>query len=104
MADKINDDMNNGNFDQYLLTPTHLSCHFEKVNEDDVLKIKNKLNNKSSSGKFGISNKILKYMKYEVSKSLTLIINQMLVTGIFLKSKIIPLYKKGDASELSNYR
>ena len=59
------------------------------------------LKNKSSSGYDGISNTIFKSIK-----SVALIINQMVDTGIFpdvLKiSKVIP--KKGDVSLLSNYR
>ena len=58
------------------------------------------MDNKSSSGYDGLSNKIIKTIKNEVSKPLTLIINQMITSGIFpddLKiAKIIPLYKKGD--------
>ena len=67
-----------------------------------------KLKNKSSSGYDGISNTILKSIKSVIIKPLTLIINQMVETGIFpdvLKiSKVIPIYKKGDVSLLSNYR
>ena len=41
-------------------------------------------------------------------RSLALVINQMLYTGNFpnalKKSKTIPLFKKGDASKMSNYR
>ena len=60
------------------------------------------MDNKSSSGYDGISNKMLKYIKKEISKPLTLIINQMLDSRIFpsgLKiSKIIPIFKKGDVN------
>ena len=46
--------------------------------------------------------------KNVVVKPLTIIINQMIVTGIFpdqLKvSKVIPLYKAKDQTILSNYR
>ena len=41
------------------------------------------LENKTSSGHDGISNKLLKLIQDKVSKPLTLIINQMLPTGIF---------------------
>ena len=41
------------------------------------------LENKSSSGQDDISNKIVKLLKNEISKSLAVIINQMLKTGIF---------------------
>ena len=55
-----------------------------------------------------ISNKTLKVLKNEIAAPLTVIINQMLYTGIFpdaLKvSKVIPLYKKDDKQLLSNYR
>ena len=53
------------------------------------------MENKSSSGYEGISNKMFKDIKIEISKPLTLIINQMLDSGIFpsgLKiSKILPI-------------
>ena len=61
---------------------------------------------KSSSGYDGISNKMLKHIKKQISKPLTLIINQMLDSGIFpggLKiSKIISIFKKGDVNSLNN--
>ena len=59
------------------------------------------MDNKRSSGYDGLSNKIIKTIKKnEISKPLTLIINQMIDSGIFPESlkiaKIIPLYEKGD--------
>ena len=66
------------------------------------------MENKSSTGCDGISNKLLKFIKDVVTKPLTLIINQMIVTGIYPKafktSKVSPLFKKGDNTLLSNYR
>ena len=65
------------------------------------------MENKSSSGYDGISNKMLKYI-YKISKPLTLNINQMLDSGIFPSrlniSKILPIFKKGDVNSLNNYR
>ena len=51
---------NNKMYQQYLQTQSQCSCTFEKVNEDDILKIINKMDNKSSSGYDGLSNKLLK--------------------------------------------
>ena len=54
----------------------------------------------------GISNKLLKLIQDEVSKPLTLIINQMLTTGIFpdvfKQSKILSIFQKGELSLLTN--
>ena len=51
---------------------------------------------------------MLKQIKYELSSSITLIINQSLNTGIFperLKiAKVIPIYKKDDVKMFENYR
>ena len=73
------------------------TCKFEKIHEDDILKIINKMDNKSSSGYDMFSNKIIKAIKNEISNPLTLILNQMLESGIFPDSlknaKIFPLYK-----------
>ena len=95
-------------YKQYLQSPSELNCKLEKITEPEILIIMNKMENKSSSGYDTISNKILKFIKHEISKSITLIINQMLESGIFpdaLKiSKVIPLHKKDDVNSLSNYR
>ena len=95
-------------YKQYLLTQSQCTCKFEKIHEDDILKIINKMDNKSSSGYDMFSNKIIKAIKNEISKPLTLIINQMLESGIFPDSlkiaKIIPLYKKGNINSITNYR
>ena len=59
-------------------------------------------------GKDEISNKLLKSIKHIISKPLSVIIYQSLVTGMFPNalqiSKVILLFKKGDKQYLSNYR
>ena len=81
---------------------------FKCITEEYTIKALENLENKSSSGHDGISNKLLKSIKCSVSKSLTIIINQMITTGIFPDafkvSKVIPILKKGDCSLMSNYR
>ena len=66
------------------------------------------MKSKNSSGNDEISNRLLKSIKSEISKPLTIIINQSLETGIFpdaLKvAKVKPLFKKGDNCCLNNYR
>ena len=85
-------------YTQYLQTPSAISCIFRHITEEETITIIDKMENKSSSGYDGISNKMLKYIKKEISKPLTLIINQMLDSGIFpsgLKiSKILPIFKR----------
>ena len=96
------------NFTDYLNKPSNIDFTFESTSENDIYNIINNLKNKNSTGKDEISNKLLKSIKHIISKPLSVIINQSLVTGIFpnaLKiSKVIPLYKKGDKQYLSNYR
>ena len=101
---------NNADFNhmQYLGTPTKTSFNFHCITEIETMKAIDTLENKSSSGHDGISNKIVKLLKNEISKPLTVIINQMLKTGIFpdsfKTSKIVSLFKKGDHGLLTNYR
>ena len=84
---KFTDDLNN---------PTDHRFRFQQVSNKEVLSIINKLKNTNSSGKDEISNKLLKSIKDEISKPLTVVINQSLLTGIFpekLKiAKIKPLH------------
>ena len=87
-------------FTDYLNNPTEHRFNFNVITESETLSIINKLKSKNSSGKDEISNNLLKSIKDEIGKPLTIIINQSLRTGIFpdaLKiAKVKPLYKKGD--------
>ena len=95
-------------FTDYLNNPTEHHFNFNTITESETLSIINKLKNKNSSGKDEISNKLLKSIKDEIAKPLTIIINQSLKTGVFpdaLKiAKVKQLYKKGDNFCLNNYR
>ena len=68
----------------------------------------NNLPTKNSCGYDDISSKLLKVIAPVIIKPLTLLINQVLNTGIFpdkLKiAKVIPIYKKGDPQLFENYR
>ena len=103
-------DQNNINADykQYLTSPTKETLQFKCITKDYTIKAIDNLENKTSSGHDGISNTLIKVIKNDISESLTIIINQMLTTGIFPDafklSKVIPLFKKGDSSLLVNYR
>ena len=111
IASKIDENVNNiADYTNYIsvLLSIETRFQFRCITDGDTRLAIDKLENKNSSGHDGISKKLLKLLKFELSKSLTLIINQMITTGVLpdsLKvSKIIPLFKKGDSSLLSNYR
>ena len=78
------------------------------VDENDIRKKADELDNKKSCGIDGISNIIMKSIINILIKPITIIINQMLETGVFpdkLKvAKVIPSFKKGDPTLLTNYR
>ena len=78
--------------------PANTRLQFKCITETETLKAIDNLENKNSSGHDGISNKLLKLTKKELSNSLTLIINQMITTGIFpdsfKKSKLLHFLKK----------
>ena len=88
LASKINTNCNK-TFEQFMPTPSSLPS-------------------KNSSGVDGISPKLLKTIKNELIKPVTLIINQCINTGIFpdkLKvAKVVPVFKSNDATIFSNYR
>jgi len=96
---------------------TYLRLNINKPN--NMLKLKNTttheidkiirtLKTKDSYGYDGISTRILKISAPYVVSPLTYITNKILSSGIFperLKySEVKPLYKNGNASDLSNYR
>ena len=98
----------NADYQLYLTSPTEEKMQFKCITTDYTMKAIEGLESLKNSGHDGISNTLLKVIKASISQSLTIIINQMLTTGIFPDafklSKVIPLYKKGDSSLLVNYR
>ena len=78
------------------------------IDEGYVASLIDRLKNKESSGIDKLSNKHIKAAKNVIAKPLTLMINQMLNTGIFpdklKQSKVTPIFKANDKELLSNYR
>ena len=83
LSDSIEINDNTLDFTDYFNNPTEHRFNFNTITESETLSIINKLKSKYSSGKDEISNKLLKSIKDEVAKPLTIIINQSLKTGIF---------------------
>jgi len=98
----------NKTFRSYLNDSHTTHFKFKNINEHEISKIIDGLPSKTSRGFDEISTKLMKYLKTEISKPLTVIINQSFQTGLFpqkLKiAKIIPIYKKDDETLLNNYR
>ena len=89
----------------YLTDPTKFRFQFRQISEFKVRSAIDNLENKTSCSCDGISNKLLKLIRNEISKPITLIVNH---TGIFSKAfkiaKVKSIYKKGDQADLNNYR
>ena len=98
----------NSHYSDYLSNKPNCNLKIHPITNCDVAEIIGNLKPKTSTGIDNISSKLLRQTKDSITESLTIIVNQMLKTGTFpelLKtSKVIPLYKKGDNSNLSNYR
>ena len=86
---------------------THLFC-FETIDDEIISKTIDSIQPKTSCGFDGISSQLLKSLKPALTQPLRLITNQILTTGIFpdkLKiAKVVPIYKKGENTQLCNYR
>ena len=98
----------NKNYSYYLNKQINSTFTFKNIDEIIVKKTINNLPTKNSCGYDDISSKLLKVIAPVIIKPLTLLINQVLNTGIFpdkLKiAKVIPIYKKGDPQLFENYR
>ena len=82
VADLGSDHIKDQTYSTILNTPHKSEWQFKCVSEFEIIIAINNLENISSTGCDGISNKLLKYIKDVVTKPLTLIINQIIVTGI----------------------
>ena len=74
----------------------------------ELLNLINRLPNKKSSGYDGLSNTLIKELKYEIIAPLTEIFNNSIQSGIFPDSmkhaEVVPLYKSGMRNLTMNYR
>jgi hypothetical protein len=90
------------------IKPPVINLKLTPTNTNKISKIIKSLKNKSPHGYDEIPVKLLKISIPYIISPLTCIINRSLSTGIFplcLKySQIIPLYKNGDQTNISNYR
>ena len=95
-------------YSDYLHNQVESHLQLKPISEIDISNTINNLKNKASYGHDEISNKLIKRAGPALIKSLKLMVNQMLFSGIFpdrLKiSKVKPLFKAGDPVLISNYR
>ena len=93
---------------KYLTQRIAYSFNFDCISVSAVNKIMQDLASKNSCGVDNISTNFLKKISHVIASGLTQIVNQSLCTGIFptkmKTAKIAPLYKKGEAYSLDNYR
>ena len=99
---------NTGSFSQYLTSPATCRFEFTYITPEEVGQILSKFKSKNSSGYDNLSLKIIKLIAPKLSVPLSVIVNQSLYCGEFPESlklaRVIPLYKKDDASFFNNYR
>ncbi len=95
-------------FHNYLTQNYNHTFHFQTIDDEITMSTIKKLAPKTSYRFDKISTKLLKTIKVTLVKPITLIINQMLNTGIFpdkLKiAKVIPIHKKEEETLFTNYR
>jgi hypothetical protein len=88
--------------------PNVLPLDFGTISQAEFITIINNLEPKSSGDIDGISNKMLKFVKFELATPLVHLFNLSLRTGIFpskLKmSRTVPIFKNGDPAGCDNYR
>ena len=82
------------NFTSYLENPTMNKLQFRYIAEEDTMKAIDNLENKNSSGHDGISNKLLKSIRYELCKPLTLIIYNRPTPPIIKMALLLIYYTK----------
>ena len=100
--------VNDNEFKKYLFNPIQRQFTFQIVNENDIANVFRELTSKSSTDINGLSIKMLKLVSTKLCFPLCVIVNQSLNTGIFPQSlkiaKVIPVFKKDDNTNLTNYR
>ena len=95
-------------FHEYLKNPNDSSIFFTPTNSFEIINIVNNLKTHKSPGFDGINNFLLKSVINQVVDPLVYIVNLSLLSGQVPNdmklAKVIPIFKKGDNTLVSNYR
>ena len=90
------------------MNDSYSAFEFQPVNEEHVLKVLLDLNDKKATGPDNIPAKLLKIGAEAICPSLTGLINMSITSSKFpsdlKKANVLPVYKKGDSLNKSNYR
>ena len=105
---RFNNIETNGSFHDYLGDNLPESLFLLPTDKDEILKVSKQMKNKHSSGLDGFSPFFTKKIIHCITEPLCHIFNSSFSSGIFPNamkvSKVIPVFKKGNSCELSNYR
>jgi hypothetical protein len=100
----------NKNFNDYLTepAPNSIPIEFGEISQAEFITLIENLESKSSVDINGISNKLLKFLQFELAVPLVHLFNLSLNTGKFPKelkmSRTVPIFKTGDPTSCDNYR
>ena len=97
---------NGSNFRDYLTSQFNCRFAFHSIDKTEILRIIKNIKTSHSRGHDGISSELFKLIAGDISKCITLIINQSLHSGIFpdkLKiAKVTPIHKKCDSKLITS--
>jgi exonuclease III len=106
LANKINYNLTSA--DHYLGNMVSQSLFLSPTDPQEIAIEINSLKPKTSYGIDGISTKLLKSLKNEISEPISILVNKSLEEGVFPENlkitKLIPVYKSKDKENLDNYR
>jgi len=92
----------------YMRNRSSDSLFLHPTDQYEIGRIIDQLKNKTSSGVDGVSTKLIKTLKHEITEPLSILINKSFTEGVFPKelktTKIIPIYKAKNRDCLTNYR
>jgi hypothetical protein len=88
--------------------PNTIPMEFGTLTQAEFISIINNMDPKSSVDIDGISNKLIKFIKFEIATPLVHLFNLSFKTGKFpsklKKSRTVPIFKAGDVLKCDNYR